>query len=208
MRCIADTAPGTSTFPLPEDRTAVTLRGFLPTDIPFVSTIVADALREHYDPSLYQTLSTEWPEGFLIAADPHDVPVGFLLGVSQVEREARVLMFAVDRRHRTQGIGTLLMDDVPRPMPRARVPSGHARGPGVERHRDPLLHPLPVFRDRPAPLVLLGRRERLPDGARGRVACLPSSDGAKASRVCWPRDARPLAHGPRIDDRAAVHAAP
>ncbi|MGA8542960.1 MAG: GNAT family N-acetyltransferase [Thermoplasmata archaeon] len=109
MRCIADTAPGTSTFPLPEDRTAVTLRGFLPTDIPFVSTIVADALREHYDPSLYQTLSTEWPEGFLIAADPHDVPVGFLLAVSQVEREGRVLMFAVDRRHRTLGIGTLLM---------------------------------------------------------------------------------------------------
>ena len=110
MRCIADTAPGTTVFPVPDDRPPVALRGFRPTDVPFISSIVADALHEHYDPSLYQSLSTEWPDGFLVAADPRDVPVGFLLGVSQVEREARVLMFAVDRGHRRRGIGTLLME--------------------------------------------------------------------------------------------------
>lgn len=110
MRCIADTAPRPSVFRVPDDRPPVALRGFLPTDVPFISAIVADALREHYDPSLYQSLSTEWPEGFLVAADPHDVPVGFLLAVNQVEREGRVLMFAVDRHHRTLGVGTLLMN--------------------------------------------------------------------------------------------------
>lgn len=109
MRCIADTAPGASVYPVPDDRPPVALRGFRPADVPFVSAIVADALHEHYDPSLYSTLGTEWPDGFLIAADSSDVPVGFLLGVSQVEREARVLMFAVDRGHRTIGVGTLLM---------------------------------------------------------------------------------------------------
>ncbi len=109
MRCIADTAAGPPAVRLPEDRPPVSLRRFRPTDVPFVAAIVADALREHYDPSLYQSLSAEWPDGFLIAADPHDVPVGFLLGVSQVEREVRVLMFAVDRNHRTQGVGALLM---------------------------------------------------------------------------------------------------
>ncbi len=109
MRCIADTAPGATVFPLPSDRPPVTLRGFRPTDVPFISAIVADALHEHYDPSLYQSLGTEWPDGFLVAADPSDVPVGFLLGVSQVDREARILMFAVARGHRTAGIGTLLM---------------------------------------------------------------------------------------------------
>ena len=56
---------------------------------------LADALHEHYDPSL-SSLSTEWPDGFLIGADSHNVPVAFLLGVSQVEHEARILMFAVD----------------------------------------------------------------------------------------------------------------
>ncbi len=110
MRCIADTAPGPSGPVHPASRPPVALRGFRPSDVPFVAAIVADALHEHYDPSLYGSLSMEWPDGFLVAADPHDVPVGFLLGVSQVEREARVLMFAVDRRHRTQGVGALLMD--------------------------------------------------------------------------------------------------
>jgi [ribosomal protein S18]-alanine N-acetyltransferase len=109
VRCIADTAPGTSVVHLPSDRPPVSLRGFRPTDVPFIAAIVADALREHYDPALYQSLSNEWPEGFLIAADPSDVPIGFLLGVNQVDREARILMFAVDRGHRELGTGTLLM---------------------------------------------------------------------------------------------------
>ncbi|MGP8071510.1 MAG: GNAT family N-acetyltransferase [Thermoplasmata archaeon] len=96
--------------PSPTDRPAVTLRGFRPSDVPFVASIVADALHEHYDPSLYLSLSTEWPDGFLIGADPHDVPVAFLLGVSQIEHEARILMFAVERNHRMNGIGALLME--------------------------------------------------------------------------------------------------
>ena len=110
MRCIADTASGPSVFHIPDQRPPVTLRGFRSTDVPFVSSIVADALREHYDPSLYQSLSTEWPDGFLVAADPHEVPVGFLLGVNQVAQEARILMFAVDRSHRALGVGTLVMN--------------------------------------------------------------------------------------------------
>jgi len=109
VRCIADSAVGPPTVPLPESRPPVTLREFRATDLPFVSAIVADALHEHYDPVLYGTLAAEWPTGFLIAADPSDVPVGFLLGVNQVQGEARILMFAVDRRQRMQGIGTLLM---------------------------------------------------------------------------------------------------
>lgn len=109
MRCIADTAPGPIASLPPEPSPPVTLRGFRPSDVPFVAAIVADALQEHYDPSLYGSLSHEWPEGFLVAADARDVPVGFLLGVSQVEHEARVLMFAVERHHRTLGIGTMLM---------------------------------------------------------------------------------------------------
>ncbi len=112
MRCIADTAPNPTPSVFPEPRPPVTLRGFRLGDVPFVTTIVADALHEHYDPSLYASLSTDWPAGFLIAADPADIPVGFLLAVSQVEREARILMFAVDRAHRTQGVGALLMSTI------------------------------------------------------------------------------------------------
>ncbi len=109
MRCIADTAPAPPSSPLPETAPPVHLRGFRLSDVPYVATLVADALHEHYDPSLYSSLSAEWSDGFLIAADPTDVPVGFLLGVCQVEREARILMFAVEREYRTRGVGALLM---------------------------------------------------------------------------------------------------
>ena len=109
MRCIAEPVPSWPSV-LPEETTpAVGLRGFRPSDVPYVAAIVSDALHERYDPSLYGSLSADWPEGFLIAAAASDVPVGFLLGVSQVDREARILMFAVDRPYRNRGVGTLLM---------------------------------------------------------------------------------------------------
>jgi [ribosomal protein S18]-alanine N-acetyltransferase len=111
VRCIADTAPGPTVSVFPDSRPPVTLRGFRPSDVPFVASIVAEALQEHYDPSLYGSLSHEWPDGFLLAVDSHDVPTGFLLGVSQVEREARILMFAVERHQRNQGIGALMMTE-------------------------------------------------------------------------------------------------
>ena len=75
-----------------------------------IAAVVEEALHERYDPSLYESLSAEWPDGFLVAADSSDLPVGFLLGVSQVLHEGRVLMFAVARAYRAQGIGTVLMD--------------------------------------------------------------------------------------------------
>lgn len=110
MRCIADAAPRASgpTFPLP---IPVRLRGFLPKDVPAIAAIVAEALYEHYDSSLYLSLSQAWPDGFLVATDALDRPVGFLLGVGQVPGEARVLMFAIAAAHRHQGIGRKLMEE-------------------------------------------------------------------------------------------------
>ncbi|HTT16091.1 MAG TPA: GNAT family N-acetyltransferase [Thermoplasmata archaeon] len=86
------------------------LRGFRPEDVPTISAIVAEALHEHYDPSLYASLGADWPEGFLVAATEHERPVGFLLGVNQVPGESRVLMFAVERAARGSGVGHRLMD--------------------------------------------------------------------------------------------------
>ena len=110
MRCIAEPAPA-SEPPVDEPTSpAVTLRGFRPADVPTISSIVAEALHEHYDPSLYTSLSSEWPAGFVVASDAQGIPVGFLLGVSQVPGEGRVLMFAVDQGWRASGVGRRLMD--------------------------------------------------------------------------------------------------
>ncbi len=109
MRCIAEPAPSPAIASEEAPVPGVTLRGFRPDDVPTIAAVVAEALHEHYDPSLYGSLSAEWPEGFLVAANPQGTPVGFLLGVNQVPGEARVLMFAVDRDSRGTGVGRLLM---------------------------------------------------------------------------------------------------
>jgi ribosomal-protein-alanine N-acetyltransferase len=110
VRCIAEPAPA-SQPPVDEPvLAAVTLRGFRSSDVPTISAIVAEALHEHYDTSLYSSLSADWPAGFLVAADAEGTPVGFLLGVSQVPAEGRVLMFAVDLGWRGAGVGRRLMD--------------------------------------------------------------------------------------------------
>jgi len=88
----------------------ISLRGFRSHDVATIARIVADALHEHYDPNLYPSLSQQWPDGFLIAVDAADQPIGFLLGVSQVEGEARILMFAVERPWRNRGVGSRLME--------------------------------------------------------------------------------------------------
>lgn len=110
MRCIAETADRAGPSALPPETGPVTLRPFDGRDLSTIAQIVADSLHEHYDSSLYFSLSQAWPDGFLVAADPSNRPVGFLLGVSQVPGEARILMFAVDRHYRTRGIGTRLME--------------------------------------------------------------------------------------------------
>lgn len=111
MRCIAESVDRVVSGPLGSPKSEAALRGFRSKDLTSVSRIVGEALHEHYDNSLYFSLSQPWPSGFLIAADPTDTAVGFLLGVSQVEGEARVLMFAVDRSWRTRGVGTALMTE-------------------------------------------------------------------------------------------------
>jgi [ribosomal protein S18]-alanine N-acetyltransferase len=110
VRCIAESLPSTLSAP-PRGTPPVHLREFEARDLETIASIVEEALHERYEPSLYLSLSEPWPEGFLVAADPSEHPSGFLLGVSQVEREGRVLMFAVHRNWRSQGIGAFLMDE-------------------------------------------------------------------------------------------------
>lgn len=110
MRCIAESVPSRPSFDAAPGGRPFALRGYRSTDVESVAAIVAEALHESYDPSLYGSLSAEWPAGFLVAVDSSDRPIGFLLGVNQVTNEGRVLMFAVERAWRNAGVGAHLMD--------------------------------------------------------------------------------------------------
>ena len=110
MRCIAETAkPPNSGGTVMGLSDSYFLRNFHPMDVPRIADIVADALREHYEPSLYISLSREWPEGYLVAVDGAGMVQGFLLGVNQTPSEGRILMFAVDAVWRRRSVGSSLM---------------------------------------------------------------------------------------------------
>jgi len=88
----------------------ITLRQYSDRYINDIIDIVARSLNEHYDPSIYKSLSQFWPDGFIVATLDNIQAVGFLLGVIIDGEETRILMFAVKEGYRNNGIGKMLMN--------------------------------------------------------------------------------------------------
>lgn len=84
------------------------LRSFNPDDLASVYELACSTLSERYDPNLFTSVSSAWPQGFLIV-DGVDGIKAFLLGIMTTSVHARVLMLTVVPELRRHGIGTLLM---------------------------------------------------------------------------------------------------
>ncbi len=85
------------------------LRGFSVGDLPAVYNLACSTLSERYDPNLFATISSSWPEGFIVVESPWGIKA-FLLGVMTSPIHSRVLMLAVAPDMRRRGIGTMLME--------------------------------------------------------------------------------------------------
>ncbi|MBI0583176.1 MAG: GNAT family N-acetyltransferase [Methanomassiliicoccus sp.] len=85
------------------------VRGFSISDLPSVYDLACTTLSERYDPDMFTTISTSWPEGFMVAEGTWGVKA-FLLGVMTSSIHSRVLMLAVSPEVRRMGIGTMLME--------------------------------------------------------------------------------------------------
>lgn len=85
------------------------LRGFSVSDLPSVYNLACSTLSERYDPNLFATISSSWPEGFIVVDTPWGIKA-FLLGVMSSPVHSRVLMLAVAPEMRRRGIGTMLME--------------------------------------------------------------------------------------------------
>lgn len=85
------------------------LRGFSGTDLGSVYELACETLSERYDPGLFTTASSAWPEGFLVVDTPHGIQA-FLLGVMSSQVQSRVLMLAVSKDLQRKGLGTMLMN--------------------------------------------------------------------------------------------------
>ncbi len=86
------------------------IRGFEPKDISRVLEIAESSLSEYYTNNLVIDLYEAWPDGFRVYESDGKI-MGFMIGSRIKPNEARILMFAVDRKYRRQRVGEALMHD-------------------------------------------------------------------------------------------------
>lgn len=86
------------------------IRGFEPKDLSRVLEIAESSLSEYYTNNLVIDLYEAWPDGFRVYESDGKI-IGFVIGSRIKPNEARILMFAVDRKYRRQGVGETLMHD-------------------------------------------------------------------------------------------------
>lgn len=85
------------------------IRIFDPYDLERVAEISKKSLSEHYADNLFIEIYQSWPEAFLIG-EWNDQIVAFMTGRRMTRTDARILMFAVDEKFRSHGIGTILIN--------------------------------------------------------------------------------------------------
>ncbi len=85
------------------------IRNYAEGDSDEVYSIALSSLDEMYDPSVFFYFHSQWPEGQLVACDDSLRPIGFLFS-ARIDKEAKIMMFAVRSDKRNKGIGQVLMD--------------------------------------------------------------------------------------------------
>lgn len=87
------------------------LREFQPKDRYSVMRLTEQAFHDSYDSSLFLEFHNSWREGFIVIESFWHV-IGFAIATRLSRDEARLLMLAVDEKHRRRGIGSALMGEI------------------------------------------------------------------------------------------------
>ncbi len=86
----------------------VQFRTFRPEYLQQIIDITRRNLTERYNDFIFLDIYRSWPSAFIIGMAENKV-AGFICGGLSGEKEARILMFAVDSPYRKMGIGTGLI---------------------------------------------------------------------------------------------------
>jgi len=95
------------------------VRNFEYKDLEAVWEIARDALEENYTMDFLLYLWQINPNGFLVAEKNGKI-VGFILSAKQSKEELRILMLAVKKEYRGQGIGSMLLKELLLRFPEVR----------------------------------------------------------------------------------------
>jgi ribosomal-protein-alanine N-acetyltransferase len=86
----------------------VQFRLFNPSELGAIIEITKKNLTERYNDFVFLDIQRSWPSAFIVGMSDHSI-AGFICGGISGEKEARILMLAVDTPFRNNGIGTGLM---------------------------------------------------------------------------------------------------
>ncbi|HDN96200.1 MAG TPA: ribosomal-protein-alanine N-acetyltransferase [Thermoplasmatales archaeon] len=95
------------------------VRNFEYKDLEEVWEIAKEALEENYTMDFLLYLWQINPDGFLVAEKNGKI-VGFILSAKQSKDELRILMLAVKKEYRGQGIGSMLLKELLLKFPEVR----------------------------------------------------------------------------------------
>ena len=95
------------------------MRNFEYKDLEAVWEIAREALEENYTMDFLLYLWQINPNGFLVAEKNGKI-VGFILSAKQSKEELRILMLAVKKEYRGQGIGSMLLKELLLRFPEVR----------------------------------------------------------------------------------------
>jgi len=87
----------------------IMLKGFDSEEINTMVDLVKETFGKEYSRELFLEMGTLFPEEFITAFDGSKL-IGFLMGALTSPKEARILIFVIDREHRGKGIGTEIME--------------------------------------------------------------------------------------------------
>lgn len=86
------------------------IRNYEPDDLNALYEIAINSLDEFYDPNVFNYFTSQWQTGQFVAVNYDGKPIGFLFSTKLQDRQARILLFAVENGFRNRGIGKQLLD--------------------------------------------------------------------------------------------------
>ena len=90
------------------------IREYDPWDSDRLYEISLSSLDQLYREEMFTFFYTQWPKGQIVACDYSGRPVGFLSSTKTDTFSARIVMLAVDRSHRSLGLGSKLITELKR----------------------------------------------------------------------------------------------
>jgi len=85
------------------------VREYDPRDSDRLYEILCSSLDEYFGKEMFSYFYLQWPKGQSVACDFSGKPIGFVFASKTDMTHARIMMFAVDRDHRSFGVGSKIM---------------------------------------------------------------------------------------------------